>query len=86
MVESETIRKEIPFMILASVALLILMSDIALQGFSSNMITRSDGLILLLFLSIFMYFVIEIGLKSRKNAANGPASKNVSWGENIFSY
>ncbi|MBO1911508.1 sodium:calcium antiporter, partial [Microvirga sp. 3-52] len=39
MVQSETIRKEIPFTILASVALLILMSDIALQGFSSNMIT-----------------------------------------------
>ncbi|WP_210469341.1 calcium/sodium antiporter [Sporosarcina sp. 6E9] len=84
MVQSETIRKEIPFTILASVALLILMSDIALQGFSSNMITRSDGLILLLFLSIFMYYVIEIGLKSRKNAANVPAPKNISWGKNIF--
>lgn len=82
-VESETIRKEIPFTLLASVALLILMSDMALQGFSSNMITRSDGFIFLLFLSIFMYYVIEIGLKSRKNATNEPVSENISWGKNI---
>ncbi|AOV07467.1 calcium/sodium antiporter [Sporosarcina ureilytica] len=83
-VESETIRKEIPFTLLASVALLILMSDIALQGFNSNMITRSDGFIFLLFLSIFMYYVIEIGLKSRKNAASEPTPKNISWGKNLF--
>ncbi|MGG0644895.1 calcium/sodium antiporter [Sporosarcina gallistercoris] len=82
-VESETIRKEIPFTLLASVALLILMSDMALQGFSSNMITRSDGFIFLLFLSIFMYYVIEIGLKSRKNATDDPVSENISWGKNI---
>lgn len=83
-VESETIRKEIPFTLLASVALLVLMSDMALQGFSSNMITRSDGLIFLLFLSIFMYYVIEHGLKSRKDAANEPTPKHISWGKNIL--
>lgn len=83
-VESETIRKEIPFTLLASTALLILMSDIALQGFSSNMISRSDGFIFLLFLSIFMYYVIEIGLRSRKNTANEPVPENIHWGKNIF--
>ncbi|WP_025784687.1 calcium/sodium antiporter [Sporosarcina sp. D27] len=83
-VESETIRKEIPFTLLASVAMLILMSDIALQGFSSNMISRGDGFIFLLFLSIFMYYVIEIGLKSRKNAMNEPVPDNISWGKNII--
>lgn len=83
-VESETIRKEIPFTLLASVALFILMSDIVLQGFGSNMITRSDGFIFLLFLSIFMYYVIEIGLKSRKNAGDETVAENISWGKNLF--
>lgn len=83
-VESEMIRKEIPFTLLAGVALLILMSDIALQGFSGNMITRGDGFIFLLFLSIFMYYVIAIGLRSRKNAANEPTPQNISWGKNLF--
>lgn len=83
-VENETIRKEIPFTLLASVALLILMSDIALQGLENNMITRTDGLILLLFLSIFIYYVIEVGLKSRKHAKDNQANKNLRWGKNIF--
>ena len=83
-VESETIRKEIPFTLLASVALFILMSDIVLQGFSNNVISRGDGFIFMLFLSIFMYYVIEIGLKSRKNAINEPAPENIHWGKNIL--
>ncbi|SFA53207.1 Sodium/calcium exchanger protein [Anoxybacillus pushchinoensis] len=83
-VESETIRKEIPFALLASVALLILMSDIALQGSSSNLLTRSDGFILLLFLSIFMYYLIEIGLKSRKEKADEPVPEDIRWGKNIL--
>lgn len=83
-VESETIRKEIPFTLLASVALLILISDMALQGFSSNQLTRGDGFIFLLFLSIFMYYVIEIGLKSRKDTADEPAPKDITWGKSIF--
>lgn len=82
-VESETIRKEIPFTLLASAALLILMSDIFLQGFNSNLLTRSDGFIFLLFLSIFMYYIIELGLKSRKDTAGEPVPENIKWGKNI---
>lgn len=83
-VESETIRKEIPFTLLASTALLILMSDIALQGVSNNLLTRSDGFIFLLFLTIFMYYVIEIGLKSRKDTAEESATEDIPWGKNIL--
>nr|WP_285851999.1 calcium/sodium antiporter [Sporosarcina luteola] len=82
-VESETIRKEIPFTLLASAALLILMCDIFLQGSNSNLLTRSDGFIFLLFLSIFMYYIIELGLKSRKDTAGEPVPENIKWGKNI---
>lgn len=81
-VESATIRKEIPFTLLASVALLILMSDIVLGGLNSNLLTQSDGFIFLLFLSIFMYYVIEIGLKSRKDTAGEPVPEGIRWGKN----
>ena len=77
-VQSETIKKEIPFTMLATIVMVVLMSDIALQGFSGNMLTRSDGLIFLLFLSIFMYYVIELGLRSRQNTAlTQPAEKGM---------
>lgn len=82
-VESETIKKEIPFTLLAGVVLLIFMSDRALQGLGDNMITRSDGLILLLFFSIFMYYVIELGLKSRKNVDKSSVPSDITWGKNI---
>ncbi|WP_040285959.1 calcium/sodium antiporter [Sporosarcina koreensis] len=84
-VESENVKKEIPFTLLASIALFIVMSDVALQGFGSNMITRADGFIFLLFLSIFLYYVIEHGLKSRKESMNEPmAAVSGSWGKNIL--
>lgn len=83
-VQSETIKKEIPFTLLASIVMLVLMSDIALQGFSSNVLTRSDGIIFLIFLSIFMYYVIEFGLRSRQNATLTQVTENVKWGKNIL--
>ena len=82
MVESETTKKEIPFTLLASGALLVLISDIKLQGLSDNLLTRSDGIIFLLFLSIFMYYVIEVGLKSRKDSKEEPIPSNIKWGKN----
>lgn len=83
-VESETVRKEIPFTLLASVALLILISDVTLQGAGSNLLTRADGFIFLLFLSIFMYYVIEIGLRSRRNTVKERIPEDITWGRNIF--
>ncbi|AIF42224.1 MULTISPECIES: calcium/sodium antiporter [Virgibacillus] len=82
-VESETVRKEIPFTLLASIALLVLISDIFLEGVSANFLTRSDGIIFLLFLSIFMYYVIEVGLRNRDNSEK-EVSPDVKWPRNIL--
>ncbi|RWZ54537.1 calcium/sodium antiporter [Halobacillus fulvus] len=82
MVESETTKKEIPFVLLASVALLVLIGDTVLQGSTDNLLTRSDGLIFVLFLSIFMYYLIEVGMRSRKETADEPVPSNIKWGKN----
>ncbi|MYL71370.1 calcium/sodium antiporter [Halobacillus litoralis] len=82
MVESETTKKEIPFVLLASGALLVLISDTELQSLSENLLTRSDGIIFLLFLSIFMYYVIEVGLKSRKESTHEAIPPGIKWGKN----
>lgn len=84
-VENETVKKEIPFTLLASGVLLVLVSDKVLQGFNDNLLTRSDGLIFLLFLSIFMYYVLEVAMKSRKEAVKEEElPTNVKWGKSIF--
>lgn len=83
-VETEMIRKEIPFTLLASAVLLVVMSDVMLEGLGGNFITRSDGLVFLLFLSIFMYYVIEVAFKSRESRKDEPIPENVTWGKNIL--
>ncbi|MGM0846277.1 MAG: calcium/sodium antiporter [Bacillota bacterium] len=84
-VENETIRKEIPFTLLASITLLIVISDISLQFLSENLITRSDGFILLLIFSIFLYYIFEVARKSRDQLkGDDTATEPISWGKNIF--
>lgn len=71
-VERETVKKEIPFTLLSSILLLILIGDVMLQGYLANEITRADGLVLLAFFSIFMFYLLEVALHSReKNSEEG---------------
>ncbi|MFU0790495.1 MAG: calcium/sodium antiporter [Virgibacillus proomii] len=83
-VQNETIRKEIPFTLLASIALLVLISDTFIEEFNINYISRSDGLIFLLFFSVFMYYVIEVALKSRQVSVKEDVPSDIQWGKNIF--
>ncbi|MBM7604908.1 cation:H+ antiporter [Metabacillus crassostreae] len=79
-VESETIRKEIPYTLLASTVLFVLISDISLQALDANFITRSDGFILLLFFAIFLYYIFEVARHSRdkvkEESADTPKSSS----------
>lgn len=84
-VENETIRKEIPFTLLASVALLILVSDVTLQSLEANFITRSDGFIFLLFFAVFLYYIFEVARNSREKLKEEASLSNTSapsWGKN----
>lgn len=83
-VESETIRKEIPFTLLGSAVLLVLISDIALQGFTENLLTRSDGLIFLLIFTVFMYYIFEVARNNRDKIPVEETSEKATWGKNIF--
>lgn len=56
-VHGNTIWKEIPFSLLAAVLIGILANDLLLDSFTVSAISRSDGLVLLCFLIIFMYYI-----------------------------
>src|SRR5699024_12010974 len=73
-VKSETIRKEIPFSLLAAVVLLVLMADVFLSGAVDNIVSRGDGLIILLFFSVFLYYVFEMAMKNRAEMDEGRGS------------
>lgn len=55
-----TARKEIPFCLLAAVLVAILPNDQWIDGAATNQITRIDGIILLLFFFIFLYYIFEV--------------------------
>lgn len=55
-----TVWKEIPFGLLAALVLVILASDKVLNGAYDSVLSRGDGLILLSFFIIFLYYTFSI--------------------------
>lgn len=64
-VKDETVKKELPLTLLISTLLVVVFLDIKLANQLSNQITRSDGIVLLLFFSIFIYYLITLVLQKR---------------------
>ncbi|MGD6803081.1 calcium/sodium antiporter [Rossellomorea vietnamensis] len=84
-VKSETIRKEIPFTLLAGVVLLILVSDITLQEVNENLLSKGDGLVILLFFGIFLYYIFEVARNSReKGKVDSSEESHTSWVKNAM--
>lgn len=69
-VQHSTTWKEIPFSLIAALVILICANTFALDGLTNNSILRSEGIILLLFFSIFLYYVFELTRKGKDNLKN----------------
>ena len=61
-----TLSKEIPLCVLSSIVLFLCANDILLDGGTANVISRSDGLMLLCFFAIFLGYTFAIA----KNGEN----------------
>lgn len=55
-VQLATVWREIPFMLLASITVLIMAADVFLDGGMENVLTRTNGLVLIAFFVIFIYY------------------------------
>lgn len=64
-IKEQIIKKDYPFMLIATVLLLTMSYDVFLGG-SENMISRGDAITLLTYLGLFLYSVISSALRSRK--------------------
>lgn len=71
-VQRNTLLKEIPLSILASVVLLVCANDVLLDKADENVLSTTDGLILLCFMAIFLSYTFVIARQPRTTAA-GPA-------------
>jgi len=61
-----TVKKEIPVLVLMTLAFTIVLSD-KFFGLGENLFTRQDGVILILFFCVFIYYLF--GMANRKNVA-----------------
>ncbi len=69
-----TVWKEIPFCLLAALALGFLANDAILDGEAASVISRSDGLVLLCFFSIFLYYSVSIAQKIEGQEESAPGT------------
>ena len=75
-IKKDTIRKEIPICILISTLLVVLFLDVQLNAAEINQITRSDGIAIILFFAIFLYYLVTMALHSKdKNMKEKPKWK-----------
>jgi len=66
-VHQNTVYKEIPFALLAVLALFFLVNDTYFAAQSENFLSQGDGLVLLLLFIIFMYYVFSVATSKPKS-------------------
>ncbi len=63
-VKTNTTWLEIPLSLLAAVAVLVIASDVFMDGATANLISRTDGILLLLFFLIFLVYNLKVAQNS----------------------
>lgn len=76
-VTKTTTWKEIPFSLLAVVVVWIIANDVLFDNATSSVITRIDGLILLCFFVIFMYYIFEIANQNKTEVIEVSKKMNI---------
>lgn len=66
-VKKKTLQKELPLVMLISTLLVVLFLDINLTKSGINQITRADGIVILLFFTIFIYYLVSIIKQKKKD-------------------
>jgi cation:H+ antiporter len=72
LVTGVVIAREIPMMLLASAAVIAMALDGALDQSTSDVLSRSDGISLLLLFLVFLYYTIGDFVRTRANGGESP--------------
>lgn len=79
-----TLSKEIPLVVLASLALAFCANDVLLDGGSANVISRIDGLLLLCFFLIFLRYTFAIARNGGEEAEGEKIKEMPIWKSALF--
>ena len=81
-VKDNTVKKEIPITILFTTLLTVLLIDNVFDHNIGNAFTRSDGVVLLLFFTIFIYYLF--GMIKKKESGNDKSEPKMSLMKSIL--
>lgn len=81
-VQKNTALREIPFALLAVVVVAFLSGDSLIHGSSQSLLTRNDGLILLSFFAIFLFYTL--GIAKQPSVGSGKKPAEMSFGHSGF--
>lgn len=76
-VKKNIIKKELPLVMLISTLLVTLFLDVKLSGKIANEITRTDGIVILLFFTIFIYYLVTLGKQKKESSTNEKPKYNL---------
>lgn len=79
-VTGQIVKKEFPFMLLVTAALIFMSYDIFFGNGSVNIISRSEAAVLLLFMAVFLYSVISSALRSRRENIENTDEEKPAYG------
>lgn len=82
-INSATIWKDIPLTILASLALFFMANDVLFDGLNSNMLSRSDGAVFVLFFLIFLSYTYSLA-KDKPEDSNTHVENMPGWKIALF--
>ena len=82
-IKDNTVKKELPISLLIATLLTVLLLDIKLGNGILNQITRSEAIVILLFFSVFVYYLVALA-KQNKNEEKEEKPKMKLWKSLLF--
>ena len=79
-VKNNTVKKELPITMMITFSFAVLLSDSLFNGGGVNQFTRGDGLVLLLFFCVFIYYLISMA----RNKSDEDSSVTISIPKSIL--
>ena len=83
-VKPSTSSKELPMMLLITTLLSIIISDNLFDPSATNMITRGEAIVILLFFSVFLYYLFGMAKSEKDNTKAKYLSMTKAWMYTIF--
>jgi cation:H+ antiporter len=81
-IKDNTVKKELPLCLLMSTLVVVLFLDVKLANGAINEITRSDAVVILLFFTIFIYYLLT--LVKQKKADNSEEKPRFKLGKSLL--